>query len=211
MFTKLEFTEDVCCIVAKIADLAGYPFDPLEDACIPLAIDKRRIEFHAGRRIARIAMSELGVESSTIPVGTNREPVWPSPVTGSISHNQTYVGIAMAKSSDYQSIGFDLENHHSVTDAMRKHVLTPDELDTILDKALDPTFYFSSKEAVFKAVFPIHREFFSFTDVHIRAQGARFTARSCNKRLNFAPTIERGLGKTRLCENYLANLFLIPN
>ena len=211
MLTTLEFADEVCCLVAKIEDLSEFERDPLEDACIPQAIARRRTEFHAGRSISRIAMSRMGFTPASIPVGENRQPCWPAGMIGSISHNRTYVGIAITGSSCYKSIGFDLEKHASVTPSMFKQILVTEELTDLEDRGLDPTFFFSSKEAVFKAVFPIHNEYFNFTDVLIKKTDSGYYARSCNQSLSFAQTIEQGSGIAKACENYMANLFLIPS
>ena len=130
---------------------------------------------------------------------------------GSISHNRTHVGVALTGSSSYKSIGFDLEKHASVTSSMFQYVLVPEELTSLEDFGIDPTFFFSSKEAVFKAVFPIHNEYFNFTDVQIKKIDSGFNARSCRQHLPFAKTIEQGAGISMTNENYMANLFLIPN
>jgi 4'-phosphopantetheinyl transferase EntD len=100
--------ENILVLVSDIRLCQGTLI-PDELPFIRNAAPKRVREFTAGRHIARQAMRQMGVPAAAIPVAENRCPVWPRGVIGSISHTNDTVGIALARTHDYVSIGFDIE------------------------------------------------------------------------------------------------------
>ena len=57
-----------------------------EARAVARAVPARRAEFAAGRRAAHRAMERLGVPAAPVAMGSDRAPVWPPGVIGSISH-----------------------------------------------------------------------------------------------------------------------------
>ncbi|MGE1076349.1 hypothetical protein ACQJ22_27905, partial [Pseudomonas fragariae (ex Marin et al. 2024)] len=65
-------------------------FDRLDVAMPKLlaeAVPKRQAEFLAGRFLGQAALTLFGHDPQPIGIGNRREPVWPSGISGSISHS----------------------------------------------------------------------------------------------------------------------------
>src|SRR5688572_26867326 len=78
--------EGVVLEVARISScIYGLMYE--ESLLIQNAIEKRRMEFNAGRVCAHRALVRLGVKSCAILVGKKRQPLWPDNVVGSITHD----------------------------------------------------------------------------------------------------------------------------
>src|ERR1700757_4626476 len=60
---------------------------PEEARHVEKAVTKRRLEFAAGRRCARLALARLGATPGPILPGEDRTPRWPSALVGSITHH----------------------------------------------------------------------------------------------------------------------------
>lgn len=144
-----------------------------EDTEFPLELpsswsEKRRREFVAGRFAARDALNELGMVGwvERAPDGL---PLFPTPLSGSISHtgSREIWGVAVATRSA-QSIGIDIEECKRLEPALFDHILTPQEKNKLRADEVDlgraALQVFSAKEAFYKCVFPVRREFFGFQD-----------------------------------------------
>ncbi len=154
---------------------------PAELEAIETAVDQRRYEFAFGRRCAREALARLGVAPCAIPVGSSRQPNWPEGYVGSISHTRSLVAAAVGPVDRYAGLGLDLEIDGSVVAEVRDRVLTARELhDCSVDADLDlATLFFSAKESVYKATFPVTGQWLDFNqvEVSIEADAGVFTAR----------------------------------
>jgi 4'-phosphopantetheinyl transferase EntD len=144
----------------------------VEAAAVERVVAKRRDEFVAGRTNARRALAELGVAPVPIPIGPRRAPVWPSGITGSISHCKGYCTAIVARTHDFAGIGIDVELDEPVSDGVAARICFGDEL---ADRAavegrigMDlPKLLFSIKESVYKAYFPLAETFLEFSDVAV--------------------------------------------
>lgn len=151
----------------------------------------RRSEFLAGRLAAELALEALGCPPNRLYIDSSpdRMPVWPLPYVGSISHTDTWA-IAIATSAEtYASVGVDLVESGSVPPALGNMLAGPREDMAYAAPGLmidSPAVLFAAKEAIFKAVFPVLRTYFDFTDVSLQFKGNNFSARSANTRLNAA-------------------------
>lgn len=158
---------------AVVADLSDDPTDddlwPTERDAITSAVEVRRREFAAGRRCARLAVDELGHQPAAIPVGPNREPVWPADLIGSITHTRHLVGAAVADGGVCRSLGIDFEVAGRVDDSLVDRLLTENERERLgaPSDTLVPTVIFSAKEAIYKATFPLTRCWLGFEDVEV--------------------------------------------
>lgn len=131
----------------------------------------RKAEFLLGRVCAHKAYEELtGKDLLSLPAQSDRSPHWPSDVVGSISHNQFWIGAAVASSKDLLGLGIDFEvmgrtklelaNHiRSSADIINHPELSDEELLTII---------FSCKESLYKALYPLVKKFFGFEDAALR-------------------------------------------
>ena len=70
---------------------------------------KRLREFAHGRTCARLALARLGFPECAIPVGEHRAPTWPDAIVGSISHSGENAAAVVARKSEFQGLGVDLE------------------------------------------------------------------------------------------------------
>lgn len=163
-------------VSARIDDLAAE-----EHELIKGAHASRQQAFAAGRRLARTALTHLGI--SVRPILRNeRRPVWPEFVVGSISHTDHLAASAVASSMQYRGIGVDVEKISAVDERVASRVLDDDERRWIDELELPEwrTAMFSAKEAIYKATNPITDEFLGFRDVTltIDEEALSFTART---------------------------------
>ena len=85
-------------------DLALWPD---EAAAVARAIPKRRGEFAQGRSAARAAMGLLGHPPMAIPAGSDRAPIWPKGLVGSITHTNGLCAAALSQNA--AALGIDAE------------------------------------------------------------------------------------------------------
>ncbi len=127
--------------------------------------EKRRDDFLRGRYCAdQAALEAFGLRFSSLPANSDRSPAWPPGVVGSISHSRVWTGAAVAKDDLLHSVGLDFESVGRVQAKLDSKIMT--EGDLKLHKALTEeelrTVIFSAKESLYKAIFPIKKEFFYF-------------------------------------------------
>lgn len=133
---------------------------------------KRLIDFSMGRYCAVKALEQLGIKDVSIPIGEDREPVWPEGIVGSISHCDRLIGAIIAKSSDHISLGLDIEEIGRVTPDLWDFVFTENEktyLSSLSDEdiVVRSTAIFSIKEAFYKFQNPVTKTFLDFIDVEV--------------------------------------------
>lgn len=139
------------------------------------AVEKRRAEFLAGRTVAQAALSALGRGAEQIRVGTNREPIWPEGIAGSIAHSSTRCAAVISDRADMM-IGVDIEDvaRAAALDSIFQVTLLTDETRLIRKQDVMPaavlaTLVFSAKETLYKALFPKVRRFFGFDHAELIA------------------------------------------
>src|SRR5579859_6821488 len=144
---------------------------PEEAALVAGAVEKRRREFAAGRACARRALRALGLTTVPILSGGSREPVWPAGVVGAITHSAGLCAAAVGRQSEYAGIGIDLERHQAISEGVEEMVCTPAERAWARERAADgvhwPLVIFSAKESVYKAWYPIVRQWLGFEDAEL--------------------------------------------
>ena len=171
---------------------AAYPaeFPPLlpdEQLHTGSMSEKRLLEFCAGRFCARAALASLGMRPEPVGRGTDRAPIWPAGVTGSITHvsgrEHGFAAAAVARSSELRAVGLDAELDVPLDDDLHAIVLTPSERARLEAAApSERTFLaklsFSAKEAVYKCQYTLTREFLEFTDVEVESDLSQSTFRA---------------------------------
>lgn len=158
---------------------------PEEAQTIVHALTSRRAEFATTRACARRALQRLGFPPAPIPVGVDREPVWPPAVVGSLTHGAGLRAAAVAPVALCRSTGIDVEPNARLPQDALSLVATEFEVQTLRSLASTwPTvawdrLLFSAKEAVFKAWFPITGNWLDFTDctLSIDVEAATFHGR----------------------------------
>ncbi|SFQ98103.1 4'-phosphopantetheinyl transferase EntD (siderophore biosynthesis) [Lentzea waywayandensis] len=146
---------------------------PEEEALLGNAVPKRRFEFGTVRACAREAMRRLDVEPAAILPGPKREPLWPAGIVGSLTHCAGYRAAALARESDFQTIGIDAEPHKPAPDGVLGAIAIPAELRRMPGlKVDDPKIcwdrlLFSAKESTYKAWYPVTRRWLGFEDADI--------------------------------------------
>lgn len=133
---------------------------------------KRLADFSTGRYCAIKALEQLGIQDAVIPIGEDREPIWPEGIVGSISHCDSLTGAIVAKSSDHSSLGLDIEEIGRVTPDLWDLVFTENEKNYLSelseeDTLIQSTAIFSIKEAFYKFQNPLTKTFLDFLDVEV--------------------------------------------
>jgi 4'-phosphopantetheinyl transferase EntD len=144
---------------------------PIEAAAVAGAVPERRREFATVRCCARAALRHIGIPAVPIVPDADRAPRWPAHVVGSMTHCAGYRAAAVARSGELRGLGIDAEPHAAVPDAALDVVLRDEERARLLALAdAYPRLHwdrilFCSKEAVYKAWFPLTRQWLDFADV----------------------------------------------
>lgn len=140
------------------------------------AVIERRVHFLAGRSCAREALFILSPELAHIPVpiGENREPIWPFGIRGSISHTKSYAAAVVARMTRVRGLGIDVERwmKPEAPQTIGDHITHADELDPLaeasgLSKSEALTVVFSAKESLFKALYGAAGRYFGFHDARV--------------------------------------------
>jgi len=173
--------DDVAVVASEIGDATGELW-PEEAAHVARAIPKRQREFARGRASARQALAELGVEGASLLVGSQREPVWPEGIVGSISHDDRLCVVAVARSDRYAGLGVDVEPDAPLEPAIAARVWSPAEAEQAarrsdMTPALASRLVFSAKEAFYKCQFPFTRTFLGFKQVSVTLGDGTFEVR----------------------------------
>jgi 4'-phosphopantetheinyl transferase EntD len=158
---------------------------PEEEELIARSVDKRRREFTTGRFCARAALAQLGFPPVAVLPGPKREPLWPAGVVGSITHCAGYRAAAVARATDFRSIGIDAEPNSPTPDGVLGAIALPseiarmDDLRAASDKVSWDRLLFSAKESVYKAWFPLTNRWLGFedADITIDPDAGAFSAR----------------------------------
>lgn len=180
--TVLEglFPEQVRCVLST-----EYPDDfellgAEREQLAPMTARRRR-EFIHGRSCARLALAGLGYQDCHVPSSSERAPVWPNGVVGSISHCDDAAAAAAAHGVDVDGIGLDLERCDELDRDLLPMICRTEELARIEGSDIElmlAKLIFSAKESVFKCIWPTVRRFVDFPDVEIQLDLDRNTFRA---------------------------------
>ena len=93
----------------RIIDLAHYDeLDEEERRIVGAAVDSRKAEFGDGRWCAHRALRGLGVDGPILR-GDKGRPLFPGPVTGTISHTRGLRVALVGRTDRWRSLGLDVE------------------------------------------------------------------------------------------------------
>lgn len=134
-----------------------------------------------GRELGRRLCAAIQCPVDAIPRSTERYPVWPEGVIGSIAHDAAFAAAVVGPAKLIGGIGIDIEPCEPLAPGVAAMVAVPNEMTAFSDLPCGEKVLFSIKEAVFKAVFPRDRVFLDFHDAVVD-RGSR-TARTSYGRL----------------------------
>jgi 4'-phosphopantetheinyl transferase EntD len=180
-----ELVPTTVAVAETDRDLPGAELAAAETGAVAHAVAARRDEFATGRACAREALQRLGHAPVAVPVGPQREPLWPAGVVGSITHCPGRRACAVASAADVVALGIDAEPHEPMERRVTERIGRPEELAMLARLAAQwphlhwERLLFSTKEAVYKAWFPLTRRWLGFDHASIVVDpgAGTFTAR----------------------------------
>ncbi len=146
----------------------------VERAHVRHATEGRVREFGSGRALLR----ELMGRDIPIPVGSERAPVLPLDVCGSLAHDAGLVVAAVADRQLVRSIGIDIEPVGPLDELTARTILRHDE-------DLDAHLAFTLKEATYKAWSGLGGRMLEFDEVRLSMSGKCFSAEVVPQRQTF--------------------------
>jgi 4'-phosphopantetheinyl transferase EntD len=168
---------------------------PEEAPFLGRAVLKRAQEFAAGRLCARRLFAHFNMADCPLPVAADRQPLWPKPLVGSITHTSGFCAAVVAESTRIAALGMDCEVIERVKEGVWPHIFMASEalwLRSLPDsqQAAAATLIFSAKEAFYKCQYPLVGERLTFHDASVEVSdwgGRRGTFRiEASRRIEFA-------------------------
>ncbi len=204
-------------LIAEMAPADAVPerLPASEQSLIERAVESRRLEFAAGRELARTLLDRAGAGTGVLLRDKDRVPTWPQAVVGSITHCRSLCAVALAPRAVSAGIGIDVEPARPLDDGLHAHILRPAERARIdaLPSALRPLggiLVFSIKEAVYKAIYPERRVFLNFKQVEIEFVGEDgFIAEVLLPGASL-PGHARIQGRYRVADGHVASAVVLP-
>ena len=129
----------------------------------------------AARIVARELLARLGCPSCALVRGPSGAPVWPADITGSLAHDERIAIAAVGRSREAGAVGIDIEPATLLPADMLDLVATAQERLAIEADPFRGRLLFAAKEAVYKAVHPLDRQFLDYHDIEVDLRGARAT------------------------------------
>jgi 4'-phosphopantetheinyl transferase EntD len=203
------------------ADPAVLSADELR--LVERAVPKRRLEFAAGRQLARRLLAEAGQGIDVLPSDADRVPRWPQAVVGSITHCRSLCAVAVAPRALSAGIGLDVEPAEPMNLELLPQILRETERDRLRDwpaawRDFAGILTFSAKEALYKSIYPAHRVFLEFHDVELQWSGFEpvddglFVAFEGQVRVPEAtfPGMTRIAGRARVAHGHVGTVVVLP-
>lgn len=148
--------------------------EQLGDVC-----EKRFAEFCAGRSQARRLIAMINGTAQPLLIGDYRQPMWPSDVSGSISHSDHYCTVAVAPKDNIADLGIDVEPCEPLDPDVVDLVLTDNEIrQTENSEEWVRKLIFSIKESNYKCCYSKVRTFIDFKQCEVSLDLARQSYRS---------------------------------
>lgn len=203
-----------------VAEMAPVDADPSalplsERGLIERAVQHRRQEFAAGRILARNLLRDAGAGIDALLSDTDRVPIWPQAIVGSITHCRSLCAVAVAPRAVSAGVGIDVEPAKPLGEDLHAMILREAErgrLDALPPalRHLGATLVFSIKEAVYKAIYPERRRFLDFQQVDVVFAGEdEFVAEVLVPEASF-PGLSHISGRYRVADGHVASAVLLP-
>lgn len=158
-------------VFAEALPLKGSIYKRMESILIKDQMhygQKRKMEYLAGRYCAQKALEYLGVNNFNISRQEDNSPLWPQGVVGSISHTKQLAVAAVSKK--LKGIGIDAEaliSTERFKNISKMIISSQEKILVKKDCNLYPTLAFSAKESLYKAIYPLCKEYFGFLDASL--------------------------------------------
>lgn len=149
--------------------IAAVPRHP-QEACLYVDVDAHGDVGAAratatGRLLAREVLRNLGVVPGPLLREAGGAPAWPRGVSGSIAHSVD-VAVCVVGAGVDSAVGVDVEAAVDLDVDVAARVVASDVEAAFVDgDARAATVLFCAKEAVFKALYPLERRFYEYSDV----------------------------------------------
>ena len=145
---------------------------PEERPAMARAVEKRVLEFTAGRVAARQAMSAIDHPPSALPMAPDRSPVWPDELVGSITHCDEICIALVAPNCTFQSVGIDVERDTPLMGHLEGIICSSSERTWLKKYSPEQRGYlvkrfFCAKESTYKALYPLTKKELGFEDVEV--------------------------------------------
>jgi 4'-phosphopantetheinyl transferase EntD len=121
----------------------------------------------AARIVARELMLQLGHAQRAVPRSASGMPIWPTGIVGSLAHDFEVSVAAIALEREFSSLGVDVEPAEALDSDLLDFVVTENERRNIGDDPCRGRLFFSIKESVYKAVYPLDGTFLDHQDVEV--------------------------------------------
>lgn len=156
---------------------------PAEHAFVARAVPKRQHEFATGRRLAHKLLARLDEADFALLADADRAPIWPEGVIGSISHSHGLCVVAVSPRGALAGLGIDVEEADAVHPELWRRVLRSEEECWLrarpqAEQQRLAAVFFSAKEALYKAQFPLTRARLGFHDVELELDPSCSTFRA---------------------------------
>ncbi|MEV3992613.1 4'-phosphopantetheinyl transferase superfamily protein [Streptomyces sp. NPDC049837] len=154
---------------------------PEEAAALSGAAARRRGEFATVRHCARVALTSLGRPAGPMVPGKWGAPTWPEGVVGSMTHCDGYRAAAVSRRIDIAALGIDAEPHMPLPPGLLRRIASPRERGHLAAlRHAHPALhwdrlFFSAKESVYKAWFPLTRTWLDFREAEVAVDPYRQT------------------------------------
>ena len=151
-----------CIKISAGPPLSGvFPLSSNESRSLGIVSHERRREFELSRMYAKRALSMIGVNCVELPREADGRPIWPEGVVGSITHARSgpdgHIAVAVGRNQDVRAVGIDIEYDNFLQPSVWPHILTPRELNgvmdlAVIDRASEVISRWCIKEAMVKAI-----------------------------------------------------------
>ena len=139
---------------------------------------QRTRDFALGRIAAHRSMAAIGAPVAPVLAHADRSPIWPAGLVGSITHAGGLAAAAVARASDCEGLGVDIERlGRPRWQELVRRIADEHERDWIADDEARFIAVFSAKESVYKAFRPLAGRTFGFGAVTLSAAEGGFEAR----------------------------------
>ncbi len=138
-----------------------------EQASVAGCVPPVRQQAAAARIAARTLLDEAGNSDWSLPRRQGNPPSWPPGIVGSLSHCGDLGVAALSTRGTWRGIGIDVEPAEPLDAELLDTIASPEELSETGRDPMAVRILFSLKEAVYKAVHPMDRQFLEPHEVRV--------------------------------------------